>query len=49
MPVLLIGVAIGAVIGGSGVWLASDAAQKVGNAALIGGGIYLAGKYMKKW
>lgn len=41
-PLVYLGVGIaGAIVGGSGVWAASDAAQKVTTAALVGTGLYL--------
>jgi hypothetical protein len=50
MPVVpLIWFGAGALAGGGGVWFATDAAKKVANAALIFGGVYLGGKYLKAW
>ena len=49
MPLPLIYFGVGVLFGGGGVWLAGDAAKKVGHAALIVGGVYLGGKYLKAW
>lgn len=43
MPLLL----IGAVLGGGTVWFVSDAGDKLAKIALVGGGVWLAYKYLK--
>lgn len=48
MPVFLIGLGIGAALGGGGIWFASD---KVGSAlkwGAIAGGLYLGYKYRNR-
>ncbi|AUR98307.1 TMhelix containing protein [Vibrio phage 1.249.A._10N.261.55.B9] len=45
MPLILLPLLGGALLGGGTVWIATDTAKKVTTAALIGGALYL---YMKR-